>query len=171
MWRAWVRCSTAASTQATNQDLEIWLTTDKSGLPGKFKAWIYNHGILPQILLAYEVPIIEVRTGRKWRAAEAVDVAESRLRQRVLVGTVAQGRASLGSHRTPRYEKVQVEERRLLILEEVRAGVEEKRPSQMVRMRQQWAWMGWEQAVERKVTLTEACKAEPHQIKFLIQAV
>lgn len=29
----------AASTQATNQELEIWLTTvDKSGLPGKFKA-------------------------------------------------------------------------------------------------------------------------------------
>lgn len=92
----------AASTQATNQELEICLTTvDKSGLPGKFKAWIYNHGILPQILLANEVPIIEVRTGRKWRAAEAVDVAESRPRQRVLVGTVAQGRASLGSHRTP----------------------------------------------------------------------
>jgi len=33
---------------------------DKSGLPGKFKAWIYQHGILPQILwplLIYEVPI------------------------------------------------------------------------------------------------------------------
>jgi len=36
---------------------------DKSGLPGKFKAWIYQHGILPRILwplLVYEVPISTV---------------------------------------------------------------------------------------------------------------
>ncbi len=33
---------------------------DRSGLHGKFKAWIYQHGILPRILwplLVYEVPI------------------------------------------------------------------------------------------------------------------
>jgi len=36
---------------------------DKSGLPGKFKAWIYQHGILPWIVwthLVYEVPISTV---------------------------------------------------------------------------------------------------------------
>lgn len=32
----------AASIQATNQDLEAWpAAVDKSGLPGKFKAWMY----------------------------------------------------------------------------------------------------------------------------------
>lgn len=38
---------------------------DRSGLPGKFKAWIYQHGILPRILwplLVYEVPISTVET-------------------------------------------------------------------------------------------------------------
>ena len=114
---------------------------------------------------------IEVRTGRKWRAAEAVDVAEARLRQRALVGTVAQGRAGLGSGRTPRYHKAQGKERRSLILEEVRAGVEEKRACQMVGMRQQGAWTRWEQAVERKITWADMWRAEPHRIKFLIQAV
>ncbi|XP_073696141.1 uncharacterized protein [Garra rufa] len=235
----------AASIKATNQDLEAWLAVvDKSGLPGKFKAWIYQHGILPRILwplLVYEVPIstvesfemrisrflrrwlglprslssialygrnnklklpmsslseefmvtrsrevlqyrdssdpkvaqagIEVRTGRKWRAAVAVDDAESRLRQKVLVGSVAQGRAGLGSRRTPRYDKAEGKERRSLILEEVRAGVEEKRACQMAGMRQQGAWTRWEQTVERKVTWTELWKAEPYRIKFLIQAV
>ncbi|XP_061772124.1 uncharacterized protein LOC133562186 [Nerophis ophidion] len=235
----------AASTRSTNQDLETWLTVvDKSGLPGKFKAWIYQHGILPRILwplMVYEVPIstvegfemrvsrflrrwlglprslssialyghnnklklpisslseefmvtrsrellqyressdpkvaqagIEVRTGRKWRAVEAVDVAEARLRQKVLVGTVAQGRSGLGSRRTPRYDKAQGKEKRSLILEEVRAGVEERRACQMAGMRQQGAWPRWEQASERKVTWTELWKAEPHRIKFLIQAV
>lgn len=47
--------------QACANDLSTWLTTvDKSGLPGKFKAWIYQHGILPRLLrpvLMYEVPI------------------------------------------------------------------------------------------------------------------
>ena len=32
-------------------DLELWLTrVDKSGLPGCFKAWIYQHAVLPRIL-------------------------------------------------------------------------------------------------------------------------
>ena len=36
---------------------------DKSGLPGKFKAWLYQHAILPRILwplMLYEVAITTV---------------------------------------------------------------------------------------------------------------
>lgn len=48
-------------TQATSDDLNTWFAAmDKSGLPRKFKAWIYQHGILPQLLcplLIYEVPM------------------------------------------------------------------------------------------------------------------
>ncbi|XP_038154112.1 uncharacterized protein LOC119791846 [Cyprinodon tularosa] len=234
-----------AAINATNQDLEAWLATvDKSGLPGKFKAWVYQHGILPRILwplLVYEVPIstvegferrvsrflrkwlgvprslssialygknnmlklpfsslneefkvsrtrevlqyrescdpkvsqagIEVRTGRKWRAAEAVEVAESRLRHRTLVGTVARGRAGLGSSTTPCCGKAKEKRRRMLLQEEVRAAVEEERSGRVLGMRQQGAWTRWEQAAERKVTWTELWKAEPQRIKFLIQAV
>lgn len=59
-------CSTedAASIGETNQELESWLiAVDKPGLPGKFKAWIYKHSILPSILwplLVYKVPISTV---------------------------------------------------------------------------------------------------------------
>ncbi len=55
----------AASIRVTYQELEAWLVVaDKSGLPGMFRAWIYQHGILPWIfwpLLVYEVliPIVE----------------------------------------------------------------------------------------------------------------
>lgn len=52
------------SIRTTNQELEVWLgVVDMSGLPGKFKAWIYQHGILPGILcplLDYGVPISTV---------------------------------------------------------------------------------------------------------------
>lgn len=45
--------------QSTCQELGSWLRADvKFGLPGKIKAWIYQHGILPSILwslLVYEV--------------------------------------------------------------------------------------------------------------------
>lgn len=37
--------------QETKDKLETWLIrVDKSGLPGRFKAWIYQHAILPKIL-------------------------------------------------------------------------------------------------------------------------
>lgn len=146
--------------------IEAWLTkVDKSGLSGRFMAWIYQHSILPRVLwplLVYTVPLttveslerkisgflrrwlglprslnsaalygtgnilqlpfsglmeefmvartrealqyrdsrdqkvssagIEERTGRKWRAEKAVEVAESRPRQKALVGVMATGR-------------------------------------------------------------------------------
>ncbi|XP_074527636.1 uncharacterized protein LOC141791255 [Halichoeres trimaculatus] len=235
----------AASIRATNKQLECWLTTvDKSGLPGKFKAWVYQHGILPRILwplLVYDFPIstvegferrvsshlrrwlglprslssialygnknkltlpfnslteefkvararevlqykeskdpkvaqagIEVRTGRRWRAQEAVDQAEARLSHKELVGSVATGRAGLGTIPTTHYSKVKGKKRRDLVQLEVRAGVEEQRASQWVGLRQQGAWTRWEEAMERKISWAELWRAEPLRIRFLIQSV
>ena len=52
--------------QQTKSNLTSWLTAiDKSGLPGKFKAWMYQHGVLPRLLwplLIYEVPMSTVET-------------------------------------------------------------------------------------------------------------
>lgn len=47
---------------------------------------------------------IVVRTGIKWRAKEDLKVAKSRLRHRVLVGTVAMGGPGLGAFPQPCYE-------------------------------------------------------------------
>ncbi len=53
-----------AARQKTIKDLEEWLTKiDKSGLPGRFKAWLFQHAVLPQILwplLVYDIPITTV---------------------------------------------------------------------------------------------------------------
>ncbi len=41
----------SAAIKQTKCNLATWLTAiDKSGLPGKFKAWIYQQGVLPRIL-------------------------------------------------------------------------------------------------------------------------
>ena len=219
----------SSSVQSTCQELDSWLrAVDRSGVPGKFKAWIYQHGILPRILwplLVYEVPMstvetlerkvssclrrwlglprslssialygnstklrlplksleeefkvtrtrevlmyrdsrdpkvaqagVVVKTGRKWSAKAAVLDAESRLRQKDLVGVVAHGRAGLGLFPTPRQRECKGKEKRRQIQEEVRAAVEEERSSRAVGQRQQGAWTRWEQAMDRKVTWTD----------------
>ncbi|XP_028293696.1 matrilin-3-like [Gouania willdenowi] len=59
----------AAALQQTKSDLTSWLTAiDKSGLPGKLKAWMYQHGVLPRILwplLIHEVPMTTVEVLEK----------------------------------------------------------------------------------------------------------
>ena len=114
---------------------------------------------------------IQVQTGRKWNAGKALDVAESRLRQKALVGSIATGRAGIGYFPSTRVDKAQGKERQHLIQEEVRAGVEEVRASRMVGMGQQGAWTKWENVLQRKITWSNIWKADFHRIRFLVQAV
>ncbi len=50
--------------RSTEKQAEGWLKKiDKSGLPGKFKAWLYQHGLLPRLMwlmTVYEVPLTAV---------------------------------------------------------------------------------------------------------------
>lgn len=114
---------------------------------------------------------VEVRTGRRWRAQEAVDQAEARLSHKELVGVVAIGRAGLGTTSTTQYSKARGKERRDFIQLEVRAGIEEQRASQWVGLRQQGAWTRWEEAMDRKISWAELWRAEPLRIRFLVQSV
>lgn len=48
---------------------------------------------------------VEVMTVRKWLASKAVTEAESRLRHKVIVGTVAEGRQGLGTSKLEQGER------------------------------------------------------------------
>ena len=67
------------SIEDTKKNLLFWLRiVDGSGLPGKYKAWIYQHGILPRLmclLLIYEIATTTV---------EAMERKESRYLRRWL---------------------------------------------------------------------------------------
>ena len=57
---------------------------------------------------------VEVETGRKWLASKAVTEADSRLRHKDIVGTVAEGRhqrAATGTRRTPKRDEILYKER------------------------------------------------------------
>ncbi|TWW80121.1 hypothetical protein D4764_10G0011510 [Takifugu flavidus] len=114
---------------------------------------------------------IEVKTGRKWKAEKAVDVAESRLRQKALVGAVATGRTGLGYFPKTQVSHARGKERNHLLQEEVRAGVEEERVGRAVGLRQQGAWTRWESALQRKVTWSNIMQADFHHVRFLVAAV
>lgn len=63
------------------------------------------------------------RTGRKWKAAEAVQQAKAKLKHKALFGTVAQGRAGLGSSTPTCCNTASERERSRLVQEEVSASV------------------------------------------------
>ena len=75
---------------------------------------------------------IEIRTGRKWSAARELKVAEERLQQKAMVGTVARGTRGLGYYPSPRIDTTRGKERRALLQKEVREGIEETRLAKKV---------------------------------------
>ncbi|TWW57386.1 hypothetical protein D4764_07G0001050 [Takifugu flavidus] len=234
-----------AAIQKSMEELGGWVTkVDKSGLLGRFKAWIYQYSILPRVLwplLVYAVPVttvesferkissflrrwlglpcslnsavlyrtsntlqlpfsglteefkvartrealqyrdsrdckvssagIEVKTGRKWKAEKAVEVAESRLRQKALCGAVATGRTGLGYFPKTKVSHAWGKERNHLLQEEGQAGVEEERVGRAVGLRQQGAWKRWESTLQRKVTWSNIMQADFHRVRFLVAAV
>lgn len=99
----------------------------------------------------------------------AVNLAESVLRHKALLRSA--GGAGLGSIPATHYIRAKGIERWDLVQKEVRAGVEWLCASQMVGMWKQGAWTSWEQGMDRKISWSNLWKAEPLQIKFLIQSV
>lgn len=50
---------------STEKQVEGWLKNiEKSGLPGKFKAWLHQHGLLPRLMwlmMVYKVPLTALK--------------------------------------------------------------------------------------------------------------
>ena len=234
-----------AAKQKTIKDLEEWLTKiDKSGLPGRFKAWLFQHAVLPRILwplIVYDIPIttvesleraisnrlrrwlglprclsgaalygnsnalrlpcsslveefkitkarellqytesedpkvaaagIQIRSGRKWSARRELQVAEESLRHKDILGSIAKGRAGLGFFPSTHTISAKGKERRHLILEKVREGVEEGCYGKMVGLSQQGARTRWEDVEKKSVTWSDCWRPDFNEIRFLIKSV
>ncbi|XP_052260999.1 uncharacterized protein LOC127865146 [Dreissena polymorpha] len=113
---------------------------------------------------------IETRTGRKWSASQAVTQAESRLRQKDIVGTTTSGRQGLGISTCPRWSQAASGEKRKMVVDEVRKMEEEERRSRAVAMGSQGAWTKWD-TTPRKMTWGQIWKYEPLRISFLLRSV
>lgn len=101
----------------------------------------------------------EVKTGWKWKVAEAVSSAESRLRHRVLVGKVASGKAGLA-----------VVQHLAMTRHRGRGACSSGKSAN-----QQDVWNAESGSLDKmgagSELQTEQWKAEPHRVRFLIQTV
>ena len=83
-------------------------------------------------------------TGRKWNAKYAVEMAESSLKMKEVIGSVATGRAGFGLHPQKWWLKETTKYKRRMISEEIHDFEESKRHAIAVAQPKQGAWTRWE---------------------------
>ena len=97
-----------------------------------------------------------VRSGRKWKAQEAVKNAETRLQHNDIVGTVTSGRQGLGVVTRAMWKTATRKERR--IQDEVKSMEDERRQFKAVTMKMQGVvWVNWEGVRNRRFHGMNVC--------------
>ena len=112
-----------------------------------------------------------VITGQKWKAKVAVENAESALRMKEIICTVANWKAGLGLHPQRWWSKESTANRRKMVSEEIHHFEEVRHFATAVGQRKQSAWTKWENAKDRAVTWRNLKHMEPKKLSFLIKAV
>ena len=114
---------------------------------------------------------IDLNTGRKWLAQNALEEAEARLRHSDIVGTVTHGRLGLGIITRSQWRTATDSQRREMVQKEVRQQEEETRKTKAVSLKTQGCWLRWEGIRGKKMSWSEMWKTEPHRLKFAIASV
>ena len=93
--------------------------------------------------------------GRKWKAKIVVKNAESALRMKEIIGTVANGKAGLGLHPQCWWSKESTLNRRKMVSEEIHHLEEVRCFPTAIGQRKQGAWTKWESSKDRTVTWSD----------------
>ena len=112
-----------------------------------------------------------VITSQKWKVKIAVENAESALRMKEIIGTVANGKAGLSLHPQRWWSKKSTSNRRKMVSEEIHHLEEVRCFATAVGQRKQGAWTKWESTKHRVVTWSNLKHMEPNKLSFLIKAV
>ena len=109
-----------------------------------------------------------VITGRKWKEKIAVENAESALKMKEIIGTVANGRAGLGLYRQYWWSKESTINIRKIVSEEIHHLEEVTRIVTGVGQKKQGPWNKWESGKDRVVTWGDLKHMESQKLSFLI---
>ena len=112
----------------------------------------------------------DVKTGHKWSVSEEIDSMESQLYFHDIVGATQTGRSGLGMSKHTYFHKSSVQDKRQLVLEEIRVSQEEVCQAKAASMSQQGAWMKWESAEARSLSWADIWSMEPLMLKFLLRS-
>ena len=96
-------------------------------------------------------------------------MAEERLREKPILGTVANGLAGLGFFPTIRVDKSSYKNKRWLIQDELRKGEDEIRLTKMVGLKQ-GAWTNWNSTMQQIIKWCEIWN-DYAIVRFLIRSV
>ena len=110
-------------------------------------------------------------TARKWNAEYAVETAESSLKMKEVIGSVATGKAGCGLHPQRWWSKETTKNKRRMVLEEIDHFEESKRLTIAVAQPKQGAWTRWENTKDRTITWSDIKQRRPKQLGVLIKAV
>src|SRR5580692_300862 len=115
----------------------------------------------------------EVKTGRKWKASEAVKEAEDAARLKEVMGAVQTHRHGIGYGAEKRvwWSKASGKERRDMVIEEVRRQAEDDRVQVAVQQGQQGQWTTWESAVQRSLSWNDIWHLAPLRLSFIIRSM
>ena len=159
-------------------DVALYCRKAKLRLPLKSVVVEYKCGKarLMSMLEDSEDPVVRavqptVKTGRKWKAEEAVNLAKESLKMKEVTGHTQCDRKGLGSSGMKWWSKTEGKERRDMIIEEIRQSEDSERIQKAVQQPQQGQWTSWESALQRSLTWNDLWHMAPLRISFLIRAV
>ena len=135
---------------------------------GKARLFQMLHDSVDPLVKSAQPAII---TGRKWNAKHVVETAESSLKMKEVIGSVATGRDGFGLHPQKWWSKETTKNKWRMISEEIHDFEESKRLAIAVAQPKQGAWTRWENTKDRTITWSDIKQMEPKRLGFLIKAV
>ncbi|GFS24431.1 reverse transcriptase [Elysia marginata] len=102
-----------------------------------------------------------IKTGRKWKVAEAIDEAKECLRLKEVIGQTQTDRKRLGSSSVKWWSKTAGKEKRDMIIDEVRQREDFRRIQKAVQQPQLGQWTNWDSAIQRSLTWKDIWQIRP----------
>ena len=113
----------------------------------------------------------EVRTGKKWKAEEAVDCAIRNLEHADIVGAVQEAREGFGVWNFKPFCMSNKKEKKDAVVQEIKRQEAEKRYKHLVQCGQQGQCVHWEEyVIPRRLSWKDMWAWEPARIGFLIKS-
>ena len=100
-----------------------------------------------------------------------METAESSLKMKELIGSMATGRAGFGFHPQRWWSKETIKNKQRMVSEDIHHFEESKRLAITVAQPKQGAWTRWKNTKDRTITWSDIKQMEPKQLGFLIKAV
>ena len=111
-----------------------------------------------------------LKSGRKWKVSEAVNLAKQCLNTKEVIGLTQTDRKGLGWNSTKLWSKAEGKDRRDMVINEVKSIEEESRFQKAAQQPLQGQWTNWEETYQRSLSWNDIWHMAPLRISYLIRS-